>query len=108
MNRREFLAVTGAATLIRSSEVYERRVYLPGSVLPPLRVLKRNGITLVRRTGNEYTFQFTSLEERIRAWDCFNSDPDWCALRERGQVSIESIKIERRDQPGGNIFEMSL
>ena len=109
-----------AATKERVSErrVYsavgsvERRVYSAGSVLPAREVLDRNGIRVVsvRHTqrGTEYLIPFDSLESRCKAWDRFNSDPAWCAIRDAGNVALKEIRLYPGLYPGGKIFEISL
>ena len=100
------IAMTGRAS--RPAQVLERRVYGYGSVLPPEGALHRSGIrrAWVRFAlqGAEYGFTFDSLEARAQAWDRFNADPEWWALREAGGVRLSEITL----YPGGKIFEMSL
>lgn len=43
--------------------------------------------------GIEYQVAFTSLEARARAWDRFNCDPEWCALRATGSVRLREIVV---------------
>jgi hypothetical protein len=79
------------------AKVIERRVYSAGSVLPPREVLERNGIRAasVRHThrGTEYLIPFDSLEFRWNAWDRFNADPAWCAIRDQGNVRLREIVV---------------
>jgi hypothetical protein len=64
---------------------------------------------------------FRSLEQRARAWDRLNFDPEWASIRNRARLS--EVTIYRRaalfpdrlfldrlfpDQPGGKIFDISL
>jgi len=49
---------------------------------------------------------FDSLEQRALAWDRFNADPEWIAIR--SQVRLSEVTIYCFPQPGGSIFEMSL
>jgi hypothetical protein len=78
-------------------QVVERRAYGKGSLLPSRELLVRNGIrpTSIRQTpgGTEYTISFDSLEARAKAWDSFNSDPEWCELRARGAIQVVEIAI---------------
>jgi hypothetical protein len=112
VSRRAFgLGLAGAAVALAADgnpAVTERRVYRRGSLLPSRDLLKRAGIYLVsiRRTPNgaEYLFQFDSLAARAKAWDRFNTDSDWCAMRDAGSVRLAELEI----YPGGKIFEMSL
>jgi hypothetical protein len=80
-----------------SQPIMERRVYERKSVMPPRRLLVRNGIcpVSIRPTaeGVEYIISFTSLESRARAWDRFNCDPEWCALRAAGNVRLREIVV---------------
>ena len=108
ITRREFaygIAGTAlAATAARLPLIYERRVYASGSILPPPEILTRHGIRPVSVKGTEYLITFASLEERTRAWDHFNNDESWCAMRDAGKVTLQEIQF----YPGGKIFEMSL
>lgn len=98
------VATTVAATAAQPPFIHERRVYSPGSTLPPLEILNRHGIRPLSVKGTEYLIPFASLEARARAWDGFNSDQDWCAIRDAGNVALQEIRV----YPGGKIFEMSL
>ncbi len=108
ITRREFAyGIAGTALAATAAEpplIYERRVYAEGSVLPPLEILSRHGIQPESIKGTEYLIPFASLEARTRAWDRFNTDDVWCAMRDRGSVALKEIQI----YPGGKIFEMSL
>jgi hypothetical protein len=42
----------------------------------------------------EFRIAFRSLAERTRVWDRFNSDPEWCALRSRGDVRLREISFD--------------
>jgi hypothetical protein len=88
--------------------IIERRVYAHGSVLPPLGILRRRGIhaVSVKRRENDtvYSIPFASAEARVKAWDRFNADEDWCALRDAGTVALQDVQV----YPAGKIFEMSL
>jgi hypothetical protein len=108
ITRREFAyGIAGAAvaaTAAQPPQIYERRIYAPGSAHPPLEILRRHGIRPVSVKGAEYLIPFASLEARNRAWDRFNTDQDWCAIRDAGGVALKEISV----YPGGKIFEMSL
>ena len=108
ITRREFaygIAGTAVATTAAlPPPIYERRVYAPGSALPPREILSRHGIRPTSVSGTAYLIPFASLEARARAWDRFNTDDVWCALRDAGRVALKEIQI----YPGGKIFEMSL
>jgi hypothetical protein len=108
ITRREFAyGIAGTALTATAAGppfIYERRVYAPGSTLPPAEILSRHGIRPVSVKGTEYLIPFASLEARTRAWDRFNTDDFWCALRDRGSVTLKEIRV----YPGGKIFEMSL
>jgi hypothetical protein len=82
---------------VASPPILERRVYERESVMPSRRLLVRNGIrpVFIRPTaqGVEYQVTFTSLESRARAWDRFNCDPEWCALRATGNVQLREIVV---------------
>jgi hypothetical protein len=113
ISRREFACgLTGIATAAATFEpllVNERRVYAPGSALPPVEGLRRNGIRAVSveqtQRGTAYQILFESLEARVTAWDRFNADEAWCAIRDAGHVALSEIRVS---YPGGKIFEMSL
>ena len=98
----------GTAAFTGTTAFWERRVYGPGSVLPPEEALRRSGIcpAWVRLVveGTQYVIPFDSMESRTRAWDLFNTDPAWCVIRDRGNVRLSEVAV----YPGGNIFEMSL
>ena len=106
MTRRGFAyGIAGTALAATSAlHVRERRVYASGSILPPPEILSRHGIELLSIKGTEYLISFASFEARARAWDRFNTDDAWCAMRDRGSVTLKEIQI----YPGGKIFEMSL
>ena len=108
ITRREFAyGIAGTALVANAADqprIYERRIYAPGSVLPPQEILQRNGIRPVSIKSAEYLIHFASLEARTRAWDKFNSDEDWCKIRDTGSVTLKEIRV----YPGGKILEMSL
>ena len=107
VTRREFaFGIVGTALAATAAEplICERRVYAHGSTLPPPEILSRHGIRPLSIKGTEYLIPFASLEARTRAWDRFNTDDVWCALRDRGSVTLKEVQI----YPGGKIFEMSL
>jgi len=101
VSRRTFaLGLSAAAMAFGTSprpRVIERRVYDPGSVMPSREILRRNGIrpASVRPTpqGVEYRIPFASLEARAQAWDRFNTDPEWCALRDDGAVRLREVAV---------------
>jgi len=108
ITRREFAyGIAGTAVVAAAAQtplIYERRVYASGSTLPPLEILSRHGIRPVSVRGSEYLIPFASLEARTRAWDRFNTDHVWRAMRDAGSVTLKEIQV----YPGGKIFEMSL
>ena len=108
ITRREFAyGIAGTALAVTAAEpprIYERRVYAPNSILPPPEILSRHGIRPESVKGTEYLIPFASLEARARAWDRFNADDDWCAMRDSGNVTLQEMQV----YPGGKIFEMSL
>jgi hypothetical protein len=113
MSRREFTCgLTGiavaAGTTAEPPAIHERRSYASGSALPTPEILHRNGIRpmSIERTrgGAAYLIPFASLEARVHAWDRFNADEDWCAIRDAGKVALNEIRV----YPAGKIFEMSL
>jgi hypothetical protein len=113
ISRRQFAyglaGVAAAVSAVSTTRdgLCERRVYAPGSLLPPREVLQRHGIhaSLERqRGGTVYSISFASAEARVKAWDRFNADEDWCAIRDRGRVALEEVQI----YPAGKIFEISL
>jgi hypothetical protein len=103
ITRREFaygIAGTAlAATAAQHLLIYERRVYGPSSVLPPREILHRNGIRPLSIKGTEYLIPFASLEARTRAWDRFNNDDVWCAMRDAGSVTLKEIQVLPTDLP---------
>jgi hypothetical protein len=113
ISRRQFACgIVGAAALgsrtARPPGIVERRTYALGSVLPPREVLERNGIRPVsvkrQQNGTEYSVAFASAEARVKAWDRFNADEDWCVIRDGGTVALREVQI----YPAGKIFEISL
>jgi len=78
--------------------IFELRVYAwhPHAMQA---VLERHGIRPVLRepgaAGTAYLFPFESLEARQRAWDAFNADQDWHALRVGSQVNVREISLYR-------------
>jgi hypothetical protein len=102
ISRRQFacgiagVAVMGSVTA-RPPGVVERRVYAPGSVLPPPEILRRNGIrpeSIARaEDGTVYLIAFDTLEARVKAWDRFNADEDWCVIRDAGNVALQEIRV---------------
>ena len=102
ISRRQFACgVAGVAALAsvtgRPRGVVERRIYAPGSVLPPPGILRRNGIrprSMARTAeGTVYLMAFDTLEARVKAWDRFNADQDWCAIRDAGRVALQEIRV---------------
>ena len=102
LSRREFsCAIAGIAAAAASASnlpaIKERRVYAPGSTLPPPEILHRYGIqpkSVDRKPdGTTYLIEFSSLEARVHAWDGFNTDQDWCAIRDAGNVSLKEIRV---------------
>jgi hypothetical protein len=96
ITRREFaygIAGTALAATSVQSLIRERRVYATGSTLPPPEILRRHGIRPVSVKGGEYIIPFDSLEARTRAWDRFNTDDVWCAMRDAGSVSLTEIQV---------------
>jgi hypothetical protein len=77
--------------------VVERRVYGRAGAVPPVSILRRCGMKRVasENAGSDVvlTVSFRSLAERVRAWDRFNSDPEWSALRESREVRLSEIAI---------------
>ena len=57
-----------------------------------------------QQNGTAYTIWFASLEARVKAWDRFNTDEDWCVIRNGGTVALQEVQV----YPAGKIFEMSL
>ena len=113
ISRRQFACgIAGVAALGsaagRPSLVVERRIYAPKSVLPPPEILRRNGIRpgSIARTddGTAYLIAFDTLEARVKAWDRFNADQDWCVIRNAGTVALQEVQV----YPAGKIFEISL
>jgi hypothetical protein len=100
--------IAAAADAFETPVINERRVYAPGSAVPPLEMLHRNGILplSIKQTqdGTAYLFVFGSLEARVKAWDGLSTDAGWRAIREARGVEIKEISV----YPGGKIFEMSL
>jgi hypothetical protein len=113
ISRRQFACgIAGVATFgsaaARPPVIIERRIYAHGSALPPPEILRRYGIRprSMRRTdnGTVYLIAFGTLEARAKAWDQFNADDDWCAIRDGGTVALQAVQV----YPAGKIFEMSL
>jgi len=113
ISRRQFACgVAGIAALgsvtARPPAIIEQRIYAPGSALPPREVLQRHGIHSVsvkrQQNGTAYSISFTSTEARVKAWDRFNADEDWCVIRDAGTVALQEIRV----YPAGKIFEISL
>jgi hypothetical protein len=77
--------------------VIEKRIYAKEGVLPSWELLVRSGVQRVSihhsPRGAEYVMRFDTLESRARAWDRFNSDPEWCALRTQGSVQLLEMSI---------------
>ena len=85
------LLVHGLST---AAVFFELRVYgsHPRAMLP---ILERHGIRPVLQRLGAYLIPFESLEGRQRAWDAFNADPDWHALREVGPLRVKEISLYR-------------
>jgi hypothetical protein len=100
--------IVAAVDAFETPVINEWRVYAVSSAVPPLEILSRNGILPVSvkptQDGTAYLFAFESLEARVKAWDRFNADQGWCAIRDARDVEIMEISV----YPGGKIFEMSL
>jgi hypothetical protein len=94
-------AIGGAAALGsatgRPLVIVERRIYAPRSVLPPQELLHRHGIRPAsvkrRQDGTAYTISFASAEARVKAWDRFNADEDWRAVRDAGRVVLQEVRV---------------
>jgi hypothetical protein len=75
----------------------ERRVYHRAGVVPPESVLRKCGLDRFHRHDGlkhvTFLMRFGSPAERTRAWDRFNADPEWCALRESGYVRLQEISF---------------
>ena len=88
--------------------IVERRIYAPGSALPPREVLLRHGIHPVsvkrQQNGTAYLIAFPSAEARVTAWDRFNADEGWWTIRDAGTVALQGVQV----YPAGKIFEISL
>jgi hypothetical protein len=113
VTRRQFAGFIGVATAACGSgageieatgggvreigTLVEQRVYDCAGVVPPDSVLRRCGIAKFERHAGErhveYRIEFDSLAERTRAWDRFNCDPEWCALRAGGDVRLKEISF---------------
>jgi hypothetical protein len=113
ISRRQFASgIAGVAAIgsamARPLGIIERRIYAPGSVLPPRDVLQRHGIhpASVKRqeSGTVYWISFASVEARVKAWDRFNADDDWCVIREADTVALQEVQV----YPAGKIFDISL
>jgi len=105
ITRRQFAIVSGISTgMARAAAAggkeyaratVERRVYDRAGAVPPVSALQRCGMTHVRcrdrGTNVELAIVFRSFAERACAWDRFNSDPEWCALRESREVRLREI-----------------
>ena len=77
--------------------VVERRVYDRAGAVPPASLLRRCGIHSFHRHDRlsrvTFLMRFASPTERVHAWDRFNTDPEWCALRESGPVLLKEISF---------------
>jgi hypothetical protein len=113
ISRRQFACgIAGVAALgsagSRLPVIVERRVYAHGSVSPQREVLQRHGIRPVsvkrEQNGIVYLIPFSSVEARVKAWDRFNADEDWCEIRDAGTVALREVQV----YPAGKIFEISL
>ena len=89
------LLVHGLST---AAGLFELRVYGSHPRAMPA-ILKRHGIRPAWREhstiGTAYLIPFESLEARQRAWDAFNADPDWHALRAGAHVNLKEISLYR-------------
>ena len=90
-------SVTARPPGVVERRIIERRVYALGSVLPPREVLQRHGIHPLsverRQNGTAYSISFASVEARVKAWDRFNADEEWCAIRDAGTVALQEIRV---------------
>jgi hypothetical protein len=103
LSRRQFVGLLGVSRVAfstpaaRGEPIVERRVYDHASVIPPESVLKRCGLHRFRRyDGPErvtFLVRFASTGERARAWDRFNTDPEWCRLRAGGDVRLKELSF---------------
>lgn len=89
------LLVHGLST---AAGLFEFRVYGTHPRAMPA-ILERHGIRPVWQEnsaiGTAYLIPFKSLEVRQRAWDAFNADPDWHALRAGAHVNLKEISLYR-------------
>jgi NIPSNAP len=83
---------------VDQAAIFELRVYAAHPRAMPA-VLERHGIRPAVReqsaTGIAYLIPFESLQARQRAWDAFNADPDWHAMRASGPVNLNEISLYR-------------
>jgi hypothetical protein len=103
ITRRQFacglvgLAAAATAADSNTAVCWERRIYALGSVLPTREVLHRHRIHPVsvkrQQNGISYSIPFASAEARVKAWDRFNADEDWCAMRDAGTVALQEIRV---------------
>ena len=106
LTRRQFGKLLGIAPAVispvaaftaRLEGIIERRVYDRAGAVPPEEILRRCGVHLLARenagTDVALTIAFPSFAERVRAWDRFNSDPAWCALRTNRAVRLRELTI---------------
>jgi len=82
----------------RRAAIFEVRVYAdPSRAMQS--ILERHGIrpTLLKHsaTGTAYLIPFESLGARQRAWDAFNTDPAWHAIRACAAVNLKEISLYR-------------
>ncbi len=96
------------ATTPDPAGIWERRVYAHGSALPTAEALRRSGVCPVSlectNEGTVYVIPFVTLEARAQAWDRFNADQEWHAIRDLRNVALREIRV----YPAGKIFEISL
>jgi hypothetical protein len=133
MTRRSFARAIAGAAVVAGGGIPVAAVYgahLPQTLRIPRRIASRHGWFELRTymgeteklaglfarssieahvlgcgcSGRQFLFPFPSLEERGRAWDRLNGDPDW--LLTRGQLRLTEVTIYR--YPGGRIFDRSL
>ena len=57
-----------------------------------------------QQNGTAYSIPFASTEARVKAWDRFNADENWCMIRDAGTVALQEVQV----YPAGKIFEISL
>ena len=88
---------TRPAHAAEAGAVIERRVYHRAGAVPSRALLEQCGLRILAHESSgmftTLTLAFPSAADRTRAWDRFNTHPEWCALRAVREVRLHHLAL---------------